>query len=1257
MKLTPDDIRIIHQKNREINLTLEFLNKNTFESYGEITGNILSYNINVDGNSNCRRTFDAEIAIINNSKNLLTNTVCTLINWVVRPYICIKDSTTSKFCRYLCGTFAFTEKDYHYSVTDNTLSISCTDLSVYLDGTLGGNIIGVSDINIYAYKNNSLTGLISYEYSVGGADIASALIQKNTGLLINVPKDLTVTRKEYISGSWTTTTLQDSYIFGKNGGKINIYITGSTSIIENIISVIGTDTQTEIPSESIRVVSLTEIDDEEDDDDGFLVNNLALVSEHNVKNKIEVTIPKGSTDTQYKIIPNTDINIVLIALYDNDLYSSHYVDFYDPILCYSFISKELLLPYPANGSYMVDKLLVLSDVVGEEPKGEVTVKNSLSITTTDTTSAELKITDGKWHKPGSIYTNYQLKLEDYSKRKNIAEGADSTVRVYVTGTLEYGNMQVDLSTGATENLRDVLAKCLEAAGFDKEHYLIAEDITEDIPYDQEFSYGQNWLNIISTLCGLYSDIEYFFDIEGRFIVRHIPTEENEKISSNNILSNEIVINDEILKPLVLEEKITENLTDFCNVTEIWGANLENDYYSSNVNENNTGVNDNVMYHSDGNYIEATYEMVLLNDNNNIPNGTYFGVNMPYNIADYKEGIGLRINNSNAAALSIPEDKVTCLWTCTQDFYNLTRQRITDAVSGAEGVLQPIEYNGCQFYGNYYTTTNDNSYINIMMKVSSMDLACEIDGIDFTYYGDYEDTEESECMGILLHCPALIKDDNASELKLNVKDGEISNCIKFSAEYGEAVRVYYSQYQISFADKDGNILTGHTSSVNVSNKLMYIDFYPRYSGEYYVFSTETSVDYSFLNSSGAALFYGMSKFSIDFANYPIYDLYTKNLIEQNIFKPNESYTFEFIGSKLYYIGQWQVHAIAVEQKKIPNNFNKIKEKYNCSNIIFTKYNPQLAADVIGSKEQQLSGSVYENIPDDSKALQRAEWENWKALRSPKQVNLSTLFIPYLDINQKVEYTTYDGITSSYLITSISISSGDKMDISLQQFYPLYIETTQSFAAKDDIDEDILTEDISSKITVITAQNRYTEENMFISSLYNYNLFDWEDYINKYADILSKYNRTPHEMWCHWCTYGIIEGRSYSNIFNFKYYQSESNTRGYAYVSDEVKQQYYERITSIWGQYLADTRLQYYDDNGNQLSRPLTEEEIELRKNNLACYLYFIETGINDINTKASETFDIQVYSLHKDLQKLYGNDYRKYYEHYVKYDYLEHRRCI
>ena len=165
------------------------------------------------------------------------------------------------------------------------------------------------------------------------------------------------------------------------------------------------------------------------------------------------------------------------------------------------------------------------------------------------------------------------------------------------------------------------------------------------------------------------------------------------------------------------------------------------------------------------------------------------------------------------------------------------------------------------------------------------------------------------------------------------------------------------------------------------------------------------------------------------------------ITKGLMQPERAYVVKYQDKKFLLQGEATIHAMCMEYTQMPNEqaIAYLKEFYNCNDIqIVVNPESRFACDVIGVKAQVLSDGDFANIYTTQLAHERAAYENWKSTRLQDSLTIDTLFVPWLDVNQKIEYTSIaTGITAQYLVKKIQVKpSSGTMTISLVKFYPLY-----------------------------------------------------------------------------------------------------------------------------------------------------------------------------------------------------------------------------
>lgn len=200
----------------------------------------------------------------------------------------------------------------------------------------------------------------------------------------------------------------------------------------------------------------------------------------------------------------------------------------------------------------------------------------------------------------------------------------------------------------------------------------------------------------------------------------------------------------------------------------------------------------------------------------------------------------------------------------------------------------------------------------------------------------------------------------------------------------------------------------------------------------------------------------------FGSIGIYNEATEEPIKADELKPNNVYAFKIKKKhvdkqdiiKAYLLGQWQVHAINVltngkkSGKFVTSSdgeeyelYSKeyFQKFYNCERVDMTIVaNSPFTVEKLGEIPEVKVNGEFENITSDDLAADRAKWENWKNCRLTDNITITTILLPFLDVNKKVSYKRSDSdVEHQYIISSISHDfSGFITTITMYRFYPLY-----------------------------------------------------------------------------------------------------------------------------------------------------------------------------------------------------------------------------
>lgn len=189
---------------------------------------------------------------------------------------------------------------------------------------------------------------------------------------------------------------------------------------------------------------------------------------------------------------------------------------------------------------------------------------------------------------------------------------------------------------------------------------------------------------------------------------------------------------------------------------------------------------------------------------------------------------------------------------------------------------------------------------------------------------------------------------------------------------------------------------------------------------------------------------------DLQEIPVYYEYTEQALEENCLISGDTCVVELYRSGenyiAYYLGEYQPHALCVltNGEDCPNGkFSKkyFSEKYNVKekNILFRTQNfSPFSVQKLGEILESYSGNDFENILSDSNAVQNAEYYNRISSTLFDTVTISTVLIPWLDVNVKINYKKQQENTAySYIVKSRKDDfSNGTSSITMYRFMQLY-----------------------------------------------------------------------------------------------------------------------------------------------------------------------------------------------------------------------------
>ena len=159
---------------------------------------------------------------------------------------------------------------------------------------------------------------------------------------------------------------------------------------------------------------------------------------------------------------------------------------------------------------------------------------------------------------------------------------------------------------AGESIRKAIIDTLGLGGFTQ--YVIDEPPSPGtVPNDLEFSQGSTIYDVLSGLRDIYPNYEMYFDIDGVFYYKPIPTGYNEPISADDSLFNHIVIS----------EDLTTDFQNVKNSIEVYGRIHDPSHYSTATSVSGTTISLTIADIST--YVEDLIYGFTLTDNTGIVN--------------------------------------------------------------------------------------------------------------------------------------------------------------------------------------------------------------------------------------------------------------------------------------------------------------------------------------------------------------------------------------------------------------------------------------------------------------------------------------------------------------------------------------------------------------------------------------------------------------------------------------------------------------
>ena len=168
----------------------------------------------------------------------------------------------------------------------------------------------------------------------------------------------------------------------------------------------------------------------------------------------------------------------------------------------------------------------------------------------------------------------------------------------------------------------------------------------------------------------------------------------------------------------------------------------------------------------------------------------------------------------------------------------------------------------------------------------------------------------------------------------------------------------------------------------------------------------------------------------------------------------AYVLKYVDEKFVLQGESKIHVIVQEINAAPSDHavEKYQQKTNCNDVRwvvnpdspFACYEEPNTHNIEREIRQVLYGGDYDDIYTTQLAIERAGYENWKTTRLQDSVTLEMILVPWLDVNDKIEYTSpTNGEVTVVVTQSIDYDFTHwTMTVRAVKFYPYYPFVTDS-----------------------------------------------------------------------------------------------------------------------------------------------------------------------------------------------------------------------
>lgn len=299
----------------------------------------------------------------------------------------------------------------------------------------------------------------------------------------------------------------------------------------------------------------------------------------------------------------------------------------------------------------------------------------------------------------------------------------------------------------------------------------------------------------------------------------------------------------------------------------------------------------------------------------------------------------------------------------------------------------------------------------------------------------QDFLNSSSISISFTCPATVKIDKDNDMFFEIINEHAKDPTKDNSDNTTTTESYVNKIGVRHLYKSATDKYGNDQLTD--------DGFTLIAGRYYVFKLEPTI---IANTSSTT---EKSNGTLMDAMEEAYDKLSLSTEKGTL---DDEGNVVYKENRFYFMGQQQSHAMVKFVDKVPTEAMQEVErkKEGCDNLEWIavtdptdfsgSYNSRMTIDKIGRRNEILAGGEYDNYTTDERSMEVSKYKLWQGTRLTDTVQLQMLLVPWLDVNERIDYAARYMKTKAaveWLIKKIDFNLGEgTMNVTMSRYYPYY-----------------------------------------------------------------------------------------------------------------------------------------------------------------------------------------------------------------------------